>query len=61
MYAAGIMKFHKALRLFLKAAAKVACNAIVWCGKTLGVSGYVFSRYSAIRMESEIYAPVDGS
>ena len=60
-YVAGIIKFHRALRLLTKAAEKATCNANVLCGKIWGVSGYVFSRYSAIRTESEIYTPVDGS
>jgi len=61
VHVAGRIKFAKPPRLFPKASAKVTCNAIVWCGKTWGVSGYVFSRYSAIRIESEMYTPVAGS
>jgi len=60
-YVAGTVRFHKALRLFTKAAVKAACKANVSCGKIWGVFGYVFSRYSAIRTESDIYTPVDGS
>jgi hypothetical protein len=40
---------------------KACCRGAVPGGKSLGVSGYVVSRYFAIRADSETMAPVEES